>query len=831
MRTGIAPITPNFSTLLRTQITTVYHQYCPQTQIMADFSNRWTKSMVSGGNPLVFGGLLALPAIASVDGKHSIICLSHQIRVYFLQTRQCIRTVDVDLSRAVAVHLDPGSDNQIVVFTADEIFYVNWREKVDRPVVARQNISPSFAGLQDVFKVASDSYYAAAAYEEGLAVYAIDRETAAATKVFLVDAVRAHCTSADGHKLAVVLDLGDISLYDISAGVQKATEVDTEAVSASIDATREQFSGQHKTVTCMAVSNAGVVAVGNSAGVISLVYGGSSTGKPQRTLRWHIDPVGSLCFSADEVYLVSGGNEKVLVFWHLELDRTQFLPRLAGPVDRIAVDKHRPDHYTVALRVAEQGHTAHEILTILAVDLISRLSVSPVRPNFATPVRRAVDGARKKHHGTRNVRHDVTANVAVHPTTKHLYFARGAAIQAFDVVRGEQAFVQHAVLQISTGRVRSERKVEDPEVSVLAFTADGQWMATFDAMPTLDFDNLMLKKDVAYALKFWHLQDSTWLLTLKIVDPHGSGVEIGTIVSPGGHAFTTVDKRGGIRVWKPRPNHVGGTISGAQKQVTQTVWTLRRASPPTATVGPVAACYSPDRSLLAVSHGSTAKVYDPELLHATEFALPAMDLPIQALSIIGTHLIIASQRKLVLFDLVSARETELSAQMCVPGIGNLVAVDSTKGLVAVATNQFYTEPELSLRGRILIFRPDSIAPVHVSEHSLAIASLLSTPSGFMFVDTDSRIGIVAPEIRLALSGESPEDLTTQMSKMLVSAQATANVLFARAADENTLSDISDEADRWTSHKAVDVAALQPIFSNIEGVSLDSLFERVVRAVQ
>ncbi|OBA20522.1 WD40 repeat-like protein [Metschnikowia bicuspidata var. bicuspidata NRRL YB-4993] len=804
---------------------------------MPDFSDRWTKSMISGGNPSIFPGMMSLPAISSADGKHSIVCLSHQLRIYFLQTRQCIRTVDVDFSQALAVHLDPESENQIVVFTANEIFYVNWREKVDTPVVARQSISPPFEGLQSVFKVTTLKYFAAAKDDSQLLIYALDRETAAASKSFEVESVRNYATSADGHKLAVVLESGDVCLYDISA---LAVSSDFKTLSESIEATKEMFSGQNKSVTCITVSESGIIAIGNSAGVIKLIYGGSSTGKPHRNLRWHIDPVRSLSFSADEVYLVSGGNEKVLVFWHLDLDRTQFLPRLSGPIDCISVDKNRPDHYTVALCITEGPQPAHEILTILAVDLISRLSVSPVCPNFATPVRRAVDVARKNYQSQNDdlssVRHDVTAPLAVHPTSKHLYFARGSAIQAYDMIRGEQAFVQHAVMQISTGRVRSERKVEDPSVSALAFSADGQWMVTFDSMPTLDFDNLMLKKDVSFALKFWQLNESSWLLALKIVDPHGAGIEVGAIVTPGGHTFTTVDKKGGIRVWKPRANHVGGLSSttataGAPNTVTQTVWTLRRANPPTATVAPVAACYSPDRSLLAVSHGSTVRIHEPELLHATEFSLPAMESFIESLSIVGTYLIIVSQRKMMLFDLVSSCETDLFAQMCAPGARNLVAVDSAKQLVAVAVNQYYTEPEVSLRGKVLIFRPDSIAPVFATEHSLAIASLVCTPSGFLFVDTDSRIGLVAPEVRHALSGAAHDDLSAQMSKMLVNAQATANILFARSAEESTRPIANDDSDKWTAYKAVDVAVLQPIFSNIEGVSLDSLFERVVRAVQ
>ncbi|KAM9919278.1 hypothetical protein OXX80_012739 [Metschnikowia pulcherrima] len=208
-----------------------------------------------------------------------------------------------------------------------------------------------------------------------------------------------------------------------------------------------------------------------------------------------------------------------------------------------------------------------------------------------------------------------------------------------------------------------------------------------------------------------------------------------------------------------------------------------------------------------------------------------MDSPIEALFATGTHLIIASSRKLVSFDLVAGCETGLAAQVSAPGIGNLVAVDPHRQLIAVAINQFSTEPEFALRGKILLLRPDSLAPVFSTEHSSAIASITYTPSGFMFVDTDSRVGVIAPEIRQDLTGSAEDDLASQMSKMLVNAQATANVLFARSGEDSMRAESADATDKWTSHKAIDVAVLQPIFANIEGVSLDSLFERVVRAVQ
>lgn len=802
---------------------------------MGDFLNRWTVSMASGGKPLVLPGTRSFPAVASLDGKHLIVLLHHQLRVYFLHTRQCIRTVDVDLTGVRAVHLDPHNGLQLVAFTGREVLYINWKEKLDRPVVAAQQLAPALPDLAEVYSVQQNGYFALLAADGGVLLHFIDREHATTSLVAAIDNVCAYAVSQDGQKLAVAEERECVALYDLLAAAAAAQRADTEQLQAQLRSAADTIAASKETqalaarpVTCMAVSNGGVIAAGSMSGAINLIYGGTSAGMPQRTLRWHIEPPRAVCFSANEQYLVLGGLEKVLVFWHLDLDRVQHLPRLLGPIDGIFVDANRVDHYSVALRV---GAGAHELVVILAVDLVSRLAVSPVRPRFNMSARHAVSKmVRKMLDGRGNPRlvsYDVSAPVVPHPTTRHLYLARGPAIQAFDVVRGEQAFVQHAAPQLSTGRVRSERKLVDPEVTAVAFSSDGAWMATFDSMPALDFDNLLSKHDTAYALKFWRWADSEWELALKIVDPHGPGVDVGAVVPAlSGLEFTTLDKLGGIRVWRPRAGTAEKTKTGAQ-----TAWSLRRASAAVGAAAPVAGCFSADSSLLVVSHGRTISVYDPTLLQTVPLRLPALELSVEMLAILGNYLIIASLHKLILFDLVAGTLTALAGRVSTLGQRNFIAVDHARQLIAVAINHFETEPELHMEGKISIFRPDDIKPLCSIHHKLGIASLVATASEFVFVDVDSRVGVVAPEAKKVVGEFAEDDLAAQMDKMLVSAQAAANMLYSRALDEKLQQENTEDPDKWTSHKVVDVATLLPVFANVEGVSLDSLFERVVRAVQ
>jgi NET1-associated nuclear protein 1 (U3 small nucleolar RNA-associated protein 17) len=54
------------------------------------------------------------------------------------------------------------------------------------------------------------------------------------------------------------------------------------------------------------------------------------TQPPLTTLHWHPSALGCLAFSPDTVYLLSGGQEGVLVMWQLEHSKPTFLPRCAS---------------------------------------------------------------------------------------------------------------------------------------------------------------------------------------------------------------------------------------------------------------------------------------------------------------------------------------------------------------------------------------------------------------------------------------------------------------------------------------------------------------------
>ena len=55
----------------------------------------------------------------------------------------------------------------------------------------------------------------------------------------------------------------------------------------------------------------------------------------KQVMHWHASRVNALCCHGP--FVISGGEEAVLVLWHVEMDKEQFLPRLYGAINHLVV--------------------------------------------------------------------------------------------------------------------------------------------------------------------------------------------------------------------------------------------------------------------------------------------------------------------------------------------------------------------------------------------------------------------------------------------------------------------------------------------------------------
>lgn len=859
---------------------------------MAKSSGKWSLQMATGGRIKYLPFSNEASSVITPDGRYCIVVLTHQMRIYFISTRQCIRTIDIDISRTVDIKFDPRDQNNVLLFqSSGEVIEVNWMDKSGHGVTGVKQIDSS-KPILSVIAVEKNFYYIISGKIDRKNLYSphtrhvlrISREDFSIDELVEIEDVTRYAVSNDSTKIAFLKASHEVVIYDILHLLKEASgEMNGDVGTQDAEHDKDYISDENKEiiafpykapVTALAISNNNIVALGTASGAIQVLYGGLVTDKPQRLLKWHIDQVKSLQFSSDGTYLLSGGLEKVLVFWQLDTDKTQFLPRLNGTIQRIQTN-NSTDHYSLNLKVNLQSESQanqddfYELLVLSSVDLVSRLSVNTIRPNIATNVNLSLHKTKKKYDKAKSnfdstkLRHDYSSKFLVHPKTKHLYFPSNAVIQAFDLVKNEQVFIQSAASTLPTGKVRSEIRLPDPSITQFAFSYDGEWMCTYDVLVTPDVDNLLSQDDVQYSLKFWKFiefqsqkgtnsstKQGNWELCTKIIDPHGTSTLVLSITPAPSTtytepAFLTADNKGGVRLWRPRiPKEIYQTVKHETSRPQQTAWTLRKSySGDQYASDAVDVCWSEDGSIIIVGHENTIKLLNPQTFEEIPKSIfnisSLVDSRVRLLSILGNTLVVLSKTRITCFDLLKGEATALSARVNTTiGGKNLIAVDSVKQLICLAVN-YYDEQDgdFGIRSKIFLFKPDSLEPIFEYHHDQGISSVSNSQSSFLLIDLNFRVALISePSPLLNLESDpDQEDLVTGMKKALVQARATADLMIYKAPSKTLShgkdSNFTDIDDSMKMRKTIDAHTFEPIFENLEGVRADLLFERIIKVIK
>ena len=100
-------------------------------------------------------------------------------------------------------------------------------------------------------------------------------------------------------------------------------------------------------------------ATGDAKGVVRLWYclndglpagvSGVEKKAPTTTMHWHAHAVSSIAFTTNGAYLLSGGEEAVLVIWQLHTGKKEFVPRVGAPIMAVTVSNHAEEKYLLGL--------------------------------------------------------------------------------------------------------------------------------------------------------------------------------------------------------------------------------------------------------------------------------------------------------------------------------------------------------------------------------------------------------------------------------------------------------------------------------------------------
>lgn len=191
--------------------------------------------------------------------------------------------------------------------------------------------------------------------------------------------------------------------------------------------------------------------------------GASAPRLPLSTLHWHTHAVGTLGFTPDGSYLLSGGSEAVLVLWQLSSGSKQFLPRLGGPLRGLDVSPADPAALAVAC-----GDNVHRFVSLATMEVAA--SACGIRPPLLRTPRQQLG---------RIVR---PAAPAWDPLSGALALpSAGASVQFYDVAHDRHA----GELAVAGGNfvavpVDSDMQAMELHVSAICFSADGRTLVTVD---------------------------------------------------------------------------------------------------------------------------------------------------------------------------------------------------------------------------------------------------------------------------------------------------------------------------------------------------------------
>ncbi|KAF2262631.1 WD40 repeat-like protein [Lojkania enalia] len=476
---------------------------------------------------------------------------------------------------------------------------------------------------------------------------------------------------------------------------------------------------------------------GNQAGV-------DLEGLRPKQLHWHREAVRSIKWSRDGNYLISGGNETVIVIWQLSTGKQQHLPHLTAAIENIVVSPTGTS-YSVSL-------ANNSVVILSTTELNAKTNVIGVqsrrldreqlpRDFTSSDYSFAIFGQVPMVVDPKTPSHVLFAVPSSQPRQQHLGIQEPEPyIQTFNIATqrpiSRQAMTRNNATDPNIGPERT--RILEPNLKHLKTSYDGKWLATVDEWIPPPGDMGYLEEGVSYFneeersfrreiyLKFWswNAKNATWALESRIDAPHlfenvGASARILDLAfDPNGLRFATVGEDRYVRIWIPKTRTRNGvTVRGGDKDSTGglVTWSLDRSiefsskldvfdsnssspvslAPRNARLG-----YSSDGSVLAVgvswpSHSDSGVIHliDVETgriqRSITEIDMTALS----CLGILGRHLVVVAD-SIIVWDLV-VDELVYCVPFDAPGVDRLqriplirLAINDNDATFAVAYPQF-----------------------------------------------------------------------------------------------------------------------------------------------
>ncbi|TBU63747.1 WD40 repeat-like protein [Dichomitus squalens] len=536
---------------------------------------------------------------------------------------------------------------------------------------------------------------------------------------------KADCTGSAVHISSETINVGKTRLTSgLAVSPSGAWLVATAGHKAYVCQTGDLKAGFTKFVsperlTCLAFHpSEEYFATGDATGCIRLWYclNESATTKTPgvektaqtTTLHWHAHAVSSLSFTANGAYLLSGGEEAVLVIWQLHTGKKEYVPRVGSPILHIALlSTGGEEEYLLSL--ADASFVFIRASSLKISRSIARIKLDPAisydRPSTSSSV-----------------------PLAVHPLSSTLILpsSHPSSLQTFAPSSSKLV----SELEVSpSNRVsrRDDKPLQPARVERVVLSDSGDWMATVDTREAEDPP----RPEVYMKIWQWDRKSGFWILNTRIDRPHGPTRLSGIAFRPGlrsqeGLLLATVGADGNIKTWRIRS--VKTKSEGVEE-----FWVARSSLRFRAEI-PSDVSWSPDGSLLAVSVGSHVAIYEPDSNTLCQ-VLTCPDCPsastLQFLGASGRYLLVNGPQDVLLWDLVS--QTLRWRHRSPVAINQVIAHPTEEQFAIFERVQSTTADAPSTR--VSIFQTGSSVPVAIRTLPFRLRSTISVPpTGFLPTD-------------------------------------------------------------------------------------------------
>ncbi|KAI8643939.1 WD40-repeat-containing domain protein [Parasitella parasitica] len=430
-----------------------------------------------------------------------------------------------------------------------------------------------------------------------------------------------------------------------------------------------------------------ILAVGDKSGKITCIanYNSEDTKDHVRSIHhWHHLPVGCITFMADGSYMLSGGEESVMVIWQLDTGHKQFLPRLGGSIASITIS---PNHRFYCLGLDDNS-----------IRLVNSVTQS---------IEQVIQGL--QYAQADNALNPLSTGLIIEPRNHHIVLnGVQGSLQFYNAVADSHVMDLEVVPMNRVVRA-GEKEIIHAHVAHVAFLHNGEWMATVDMR-----DDKVTTPELF--LKFWRWDPDTqgYKLHTRVDYPHIKPITslIFNPVSRQGPMAITTSEDKTFKVWNL------STDLGRSYQNGEAAWVCRSVGVYRDSV-PCTASFSEDGSILAVAFGQATTIWDPYSNSIQAILAQPNPENIEKLSFLGENcpfLIAKSKSHLYVWNILTCK-VWWSYKVSVDHL----AIDTVSNLFAIVRNHPRTN-----ESRITVFEPKSPVPIalqHLKYTCLSIAWL------------------------------------------------------------------------------------------------------------